>query len=240
MKAILVDLLEKEKIYSALFLANVYEEVLKRMTDRVEKEQQPTFCLYITTLVDQAKAAQSAKRRRFEQEQQVEDLSLYKANLKERFGEDIDAPFFMVPQYRLLSRLSKSQYDFIPASEFLVSAASMEQSGIKKPRTSTPAKPCPSAWVRLEDSDRWKTGSRLILDWNEADPLAMCAYLARISRLSAKKGPQAAMVFDHKYRSSLLGYKQEGYSLSDVLSKDLDPSLCISAQIGSLSDVEGI
>ncbi|EER10341.1 hypothetical protein Pmar_PMAR008137 [Perkinsus marinus ATCC 50983] len=88
-KEMLVEQLAKEKILSTLLLSNVSDEVVKRMTERVAEADKEAFKLYALTLIDQAKAAQGAKRRRVESEQEKEDFDKFKKNIQDRFGPDV-------------------------------------------------------------------------------------------------------------------------------------------------------
>ncbi|EER20615.1 hypothetical protein Pmar_PMAR022822 [Perkinsus marinus ATCC 50983] len=128
----LVEQLAKEKILSTLLLSNVSDEVVKRMTERVAEADREAFKLYALTLIDQAKAAQGAKRRRVESEQEEEDFDKFKKNIQDRLGPDVKVPATLVPPYRLLNRLSSSPFDHIAAPELLASAASTERRGIQQ------------------------------------------------------------------------------------------------------------
>ncbi|EER14640.1 hypothetical protein Pmar_PMAR011215, partial [Perkinsus marinus ATCC 50983] len=75
---------------------------------------------------------------------------------------------------------------------------------------------------------------------SEVNSLAMLKYLLKVIQLAEKRNVQAAVIYDHKYRGSLIGYHQQGHSIADVLEKDLDPSMYISAQFGGLEDTDQI
>ncbi|EER20614.1 hypothetical protein Pmar_PMAR022821, partial [Perkinsus marinus ATCC 50983] len=68
----------------------------------------------------------------------------------------------------------------------------------------------------------------------------MLKYLLKVIQLAEKRNVQAAVIYDHKYRGSLIGYHQQGHSIADVLEKVLDPSMYISAQFGGLEDTDHV
>ncbi|EER03833.1 hypothetical protein Pmar_PMAR026318, partial [Perkinsus marinus ATCC 50983] len=85
----LVKQLVEEKILCTLLLSNVSDEVVKRMTERVAEADEEVSRLYALTLIDQAKAAQGAKPRRVESEQEKEDFDKFKDfDIQDRFGPD--------------------------------------------------------------------------------------------------------------------------------------------------------
>ncbi|KAF4650663.1 hypothetical protein FOL47_000975 [Perkinsus chesapeaki] len=250
-KSLLVEQLVKEKILSQLLLSNLSDAAIQRMAGRIENDDKETFKLYMVTLVDQAKAAQAAKRQRVDTEQEKEDLQRFRQNITSRFGPDVEVPPTLVPPYRLLSKLSRSPFEHLPASEFLVSAASTDKSGVQRVedlntgkavsvRTGKTRKISSLAqWV--EAYCRWCTALFMVSDdKKELNPLAMFKYLLKILQLAEKRNVQAAVVFDHKYRSALPGYHQEGRSISEVLENDLDPSLYLMAQFGGLEDFDNV
>ncbi|EER14226.1 hypothetical protein Pmar_PMAR029292 [Perkinsus marinus ATCC 50983] len=219
------------------------------MTNRVAEADREAFKPYALTLADRAKAAQSAKRRKAESEREKEDFEKFNNNIQARFGPDIKVPATLVPPYRLLNRLASSPYDHIAAPEFLASAASTERRGIQQAEDVNTGKTVAirtgkarkisslPQWV--ECYCRWCTGIFMVCgNKSEVNSLAMFKYLLKVIQLAEKRNVEAAVIYDHKYRGSLIGYHQQGHTISEVLHSDLDPSLYISAQFGGLEDVD--
>ncbi|KAF4652721.1 hypothetical protein FOL47_010891 [Perkinsus chesapeaki] len=71
------------------------------------------------------------KRKMVDTEQEKEDLQRFRQNITSRFGPDVEPPT-LVPPYRPLPKLSRSPFEHLPASEFLVSAASTDKSGVQQ------------------------------------------------------------------------------------------------------------
>ncbi|KAF4720907.1 hypothetical protein FOZ62_015280 [Perkinsus olseni] len=244
-KDLLVTKLVEEKISSLLLLSNVGNDTITKIVDSLPEESKGSVRLYLVSLVDEAKAAQSLKRRKQEQEVEAADLSSFRDNIKKRFGDNVQVPASMVPPYRVLAKLARNPYDYVPVNEFLTSPSG-EQTGVQQMQDLNTGKAvsvqisksrkvtCLSDWV--EGFCRWCTALLMIEPDNQnSDPLSMLYYLSRIVSLANRKDVAAAVGFDHCYRSQLLGRHEQGYSISKVLSSDLDPSLFISAEIGTLS-----
>ncbi|EER09712.1 hypothetical protein Pmar_PMAR022149 [Perkinsus marinus ATCC 50983] len=200
-KDLMVTQLIEEKIYSIMLLANVGEETVTRMTGRIPAEQQQFFKLHLVSLVEEAKAWRTAKRRRQEQEKEANDLASYRDNLRHRFGKKVELPTNIMPPTSLIAKVGKAPYDYIPVQEFLgTSSSSPNNTKVKHLEDINTGKMAAvrigkvkkintlAQWV--EGFAKWCMALLMVEPDNQVvNPLGMLSYLVRVVSLAEEKSP---------------------------------------------------